>query len=339
MDSNYLNIESIIAKIITDKPVMKTPYQVKGVLMKQFSNEEIIPMLDGSYRNKFLYPRVQVKILDDIIYIIGVNQGVSPVKKILKNLKALDFGNITFEVTNIEIEEGENKFQPTSGLISYKFVTPWVALNQATGNKYKSLEDSKRPEFLNKLLGQNLVFISREMGIELEKNIFSKVILSSLAPSSVDENHWGAFDGEFQTNFVLPSYIGIGNGITRGYGALLSSPDPEDLLFNDQAYKELAIKANSDNSDSLSGNESILKEIDVKKVPRPKKSKPNKKFKPRKKTKKIFSEEFDIQHEKRPRKKTKSASIDNSKKTSKPKNSSEEVNYNSEEYHGKTHKF
>ena len=63
------NIKTIVIKVITDKPVRKTPYQVKGVIMRKHADATIVPMLNGSYRNKFLYPRVQVKILNEQIYI------------------------------------------------------------------------------------------------------------------------------------------------------------------------------------------------------------------------------------------------------------------------------
>ena len=61
------NSESITIRLVADKPVRKTPYQVKGVFMKQFPEEKIVPYLDGKLRNKYLYPRVQVKILNEQI--------------------------------------------------------------------------------------------------------------------------------------------------------------------------------------------------------------------------------------------------------------------------------
>ena len=100
MSLKYKEIPAINVRLFTDKPVRKTPYQVKGILMKQFPNEKIVPMLDGTYREKFLYPRVQVKILNEQIYFIGMSEGVKPIKDLLKNLKSLDFGNITFEISD-----------------------------------------------------------------------------------------------------------------------------------------------------------------------------------------------------------------------------------------------
>ena len=73
MSDSFPDIKSVAVRVITNKPVRKTPYQVKGVFMRQYPNEDIIPMLDGSFRDRYLYPRVQVKILNEQIYLIGIN--------------------------------------------------------------------------------------------------------------------------------------------------------------------------------------------------------------------------------------------------------------------------
>ena len=244
MSSKYPEVQTITVRLLTDKPVRKTPYQVKGVLMRQFPDEEIVQMLNGSYRKQFLYPRVQVKILNEQIYIVGIGDGVKPIISITSKMDLLDFGNITFQILDSEIEEHEDRFQPISKLIRYRFATPWVALNQTTGHRYRFLNNVDRVNFLNKLLGQNIVFMAREMGMELEENIFTKVTLSSLFPTPVDENNWGAFDGEFRANFLLPNYLGIGNGITRGYGTVFGLFNPEIFSFNEGDLQELKDQTN-----------------------------------------------------------------------------------------------
>ena len=338
MSSKYPKVQIITVKLFTDKPVRKTPYQVKGVLMRKFQGKEIVPMLDGSYRDKFLYPRIQVKILDEQIHFVAISEGVSPIKDVLSNLDELDFGNITFKISDTEIEEKEDYFKPISKLISYRFVTPWIALNQATGNRYRSLKNEEKASYLNNLLGQNIVFMSREMGLELESNIFMKVKLPSFSPKTVDENNWGAFDGEFETNFVLPNYLGIGNGITRGYGTILG-------LFE----SSIISKKEETELDEEFLDDPELQEIDVEKVPRPKKTNGKSKFRKKKprRSKKILSEEFDIEVDERPKRKTpirQGSKPKHSKKHEKPNNpnnksSENEINFNSEEYHKKQHSF
>lgn len=213
-------MKTIVARLITDKPVKKTAYQVKGVFMKQYPNSSAIPMLDGRYRDKFLYPRVQVKILNEQIYLVGIKDGADPVLEMTKELELLNFGNITFKILDKDIEESIDQFKHVDQLLRYRFVSPWIALSKNTQNRYKFLKNKDRMAFLNRLLGQNIVFLAREMGVELKEKVYTKLRLDSLFPKPVYENNWGSFSGEFQTNFILPNYIGMGNGITRGYGAI-----------------------------------------------------------------------------------------------------------------------
>ncbi len=198
--------------------------------MKQFSKEKIVPFLDGKLRNKYLYPRVQVKILNEKIFIIGIKEGVEPVMSLIDNVKSFNFGDITINIDKYEIEENFGQFKVIKKLFRYKFITPWIALNKSTGGKYRFLNDQEKPLFLNKLLGQNLLFIAKELGEEIKTKIFTKVIVENIVPEKIEDNGWGAFAGEFKTNFILPSYTGLGNGITRGYGTLFSLNNPETLI-------------------------------------------------------------------------------------------------------------
>ena len=339
MDSNNIGIRTITARLATDKPVRKTPYQVKGVIMKTFPDEEIVPMLNGQYRDRFLYPRVQVKILNEQIYIVGVKEGVDPILSVVEKMKDLDFGNITFEVLDSENELHDDHFQPISRLIRYRFITPWVALNQTTGGRYRFLPNApERVHFLNRLLGQNLVFLAREMDIDLGENLFTKVALKSLFPKPVDENGWGAFTGEFRTNFLLPNYMGIGNGITRGYGAVFGLFNPDMFQFNKKEMEKVG-EPIPDMEETVT--ESEVEAVNLEEVPKPRQRSARKKPKPKvKRAKKVLSEEFDIVEDEymsgkvEPPKKRKPQVR---RKPAQKPNKSSEGNFNSDEYHKKRH--
>ena len=320
-------IRTTIARIITDKPVRKTPYQVKGVFMRQYSDLEIVPMMDGTYRNRFLYPRVQIKILNEQIYMVGTNEGVNPIIELTERLDILDFGNITFQVFDTEVDTKDDQFRPVGRLIRYRLLTPWVALNQMTGSRYRILNNMERIGFLNRLLGQNIVFLAREMGIELQEKIFTKVNLTSLFPKPVDERNWGAFSGEFRTNFLLPNYLGIGNGITRGYGAVYGMFNPKSFSFDEGSLED----AGGDELESTSLAESDLEGVSVEDVPKPKRHKV-KRSKPKKSTKKVLSEEFEIEEDKQP-------VIKPPNRVKKEKKSPEENKFNSPEFHKMQHEL
>ena len=163
----------------------------------------------------------------------------------------------------------------------------------------------------------------------------------------MDENNWGAFDGEFRANFILPNYLGIGNGITRGYGTLFGLFNPEMFAFNEGDLQKLEDQAVKDDFDGESAiAESDLQEIDVDKVPRSKKV-PGKDLMPSKRSKKVLSEEFEIEedemvyetHVTKPDSEPKDKPIPSKpkkKRGRKPKKDTSDVNYNSEEYQQKT---
>ena len=75
-------------------------------------------------------------------------------------------------------------------------------------------------------------FLAKEMGVCVDNGLYTKVKIPNLYPKSIDDNKWKSFKGEFKTNIVLPNYIGIGNGITRGYGTIKGMYDPDMLVFD-----------------------------------------------------------------------------------------------------------
>ena len=322
MESNLS--ESIVIRLITDKPVRKTPYQVKGVFMKQFSNEKVVPFLNGKLRNKYLYPRVQVKILNEQIYIVGIKEGINPVLSLIDNFNSFNFGNITINIEKYDIEKNKDQFTTTEKLLRYKFITPWIALNKSTGGKYRFLTDQEKPLFLNQLLGKNLLFIAKELGFDIKNKIFTKVSINNLIPEKIDENGWGAFTGEFKTNFLIPSYIGLGNGITRGFGTLFSLNNPNSLTpesSKEKPEKYIEEEINEEDED--------ITFVTIKDAPViNKRKKPKKRQAYYKKTKK---------NKKQQPIKNKHIIEKNNSKISNTKDIDDDSRFNSEEYHQKQH--
>jgi len=227
-------LQTVTARLVTDKPVKKTPYQVKGVIMNQFAEDSVIPLLDGQYRKEFLYPRVQVKILNEQIYLVGINEGAGPVLSLSEKLNSLDFGNITFQVNDIDIDLKEDILILSNQPVRYRFISPWVALNPITNKKYKALDNSARIKYLSQLLTHNILFLGKEMGLNIDVKVYTWLSLSSLFPKPIGEKNWGSFYGGFKTNIILPSYIGLGNGITRGFGTIYGLFDSTAFSFDEE---------------------------------------------------------------------------------------------------------
>ncbi|NHZ85989.1 MAG: hypothetical protein GWP19_08920, partial [Planctomycetia bacterium] len=287
---------------------------------------------DGRYRDKFLYPRVQVKILNEQIYLVGIKDGADPVLSITKDFELLNFGNITFNILDVELEENIDQFKHVDQLLRYRFVSPWIALSKNTQNRYKFLKSKDRIAFLNRLLGQNIVFLAREMDIDLNDKVYTKLKLNSLFPKPVYENNWGSFSGEFQTNFVLPNYIGLGNGITRGYGAIHGLYNPQDFKFDEDMLKSDVV---DDKPKNTFDEDDTLLCVKVKNVPKPRRKSNSVSNEGKSKVKKVLSEEYEIEEKSVKKKKIKpKKKFQPEKKISK---TPVDNNFNTLDYHKKQH--
>jgi len=316
------HIQYISTALVTDKPVRKTPYQVKGSIMKNYPKSEIVPMLNGSYRKKYLYPRVQVKILNEKIYFLGIAEGVSAVRSLIDNFKSLDFGNITFKIKDIIIDEN-GLFEQTDHINKYKFITPWVALNRTNIKKFSKTSTSQKRKFLCELLTRNLIFLTSEFKIDVDEKILTDIELEDKSLASFNDNRDVGFEGSFLTNFLLPDFIGLGNGITRGYGSIKHKQKIKNSEIDTSKFYMLDKK----NINSKSNN----------------KNRPTKKRKKSLPKKTIINEENEINYNTLKNNISNSAAKNkktNSKKFKKKKASDRSfnnINFNSEEYHKKQH--
>ena len=178
--------------------------------------------------------------------------------------------------------------------------------------------------FLNQLLGKNLLFIAKELGFEIKNKIFTKVSVDNLIPEKIDENGWGAFTGEFKTNFLIPSYIGLGNGITRGFGTLFSLNNPNSLT--PESSKE---KPEKYIEEEINEEDENITFVTIKDAPViNKRKKPKKRQAYYKKTKK---------NKKQQPIKNKHIIEKNNSKISNTKDIDADSRFNSEEYHQKQH--
>jgi len=321
---DHISVKSLAVRIGTDKPINKTPYQIKGVFIRQFPKEDIIPFLDGGLRHKYFYPRIQVKVFNNEIYIIGIKEGIDPLSSLIQSLNFFKIGDLSVKVDNIAIEENTDQFLITEKLIKYKFITPWVGINRNTDKKYRSLNNEKKIHFLNKLIGQNLLFISKEFGLNHNQKIYIKTIVDNLIPEKLNDNGWSAFSkSSFKTNFILPSYIGLGNGITRGFGTVFSLNNPSSELSQiseekSKDYTKEEIVENADDIYVVSKNDDLNL---------------NNRKKPRKKNK---NKKMVKQHQKS---RMKNKVGFNKKSQNKNNENNDESRFNSEEYHQKQHDF
>ena len=218
------NVVNLILK--TDLKLTPSPTKVRGYIGNTFKD---YPILHNHYSNdKFLYsyPYVQYKVINGDVLIVGIDEGADLVKKIAPELSVLSLDR-EYKITEKLIHEKEFDIKPSSEERHYKFITPWMGLNQGNYKKYtntKSWKDKK--EILNKVLVGNLLSMSKGLGIIVSKRLYAKTHFDEkiVEYKGVKMN---AFTGEFKIHYDIPDYFGLGKGVSQGFGCVKQIFDEE----------------------------------------------------------------------------------------------------------------
>lgn len=218
------NIVNLILK--TDLKLTASPTKVRGYMGNAFSE---YPILHNHYANdKFLYsyPYVQYKVINGDIVIIGIDEGADLIKKIAPELNELKMDR-EYKITEKLIHEKEVDIKPSSEEKHYKFLTPWLGLNQNNYQRYMNSESWKdKKEILNKVLVGNLLSMSKGLGIIVNKRLYAKTHFEEkiVEYKGVKMN---AFTGEFKVHYDIPDYFGLGKGVSQGFGCVKQIFDEE----------------------------------------------------------------------------------------------------------------
>jgi len=211
----------VSATLITDRPVTEPTSMLRGYIGTKFSEHELL----HNHQEKgytYRYPLVQFKILEGTPVILGIEAGADILMKILPEIENLKLVDNHYKVIDTNINIKQYKIQPTNIQKSYKFVTPWLGLNQENYKKYIQIYDWKeRKALLNGILIGNILSMCTGLDIRIKerldlhthfdtKSAFHKGVI------------YHSFLGNFRVNFDLPDLFGLGKGASHGFGVVLS---------------------------------------------------------------------------------------------------------------------
>jgi len=211
-----------IAKIKTHKKVRESGTELRGFIAKGWEENPIIHQHVGDSL-VYSYPLVQYKVIEGQPIIWGIAEASYVVEDLVENLAEMRLGKHRYEVKGVEISSGHVKIGVSNQFLKYDFVTPWIALNQFNHQRFISTKDWKeRKEILRSVLIGNVLSLSKGLRLVITKKISARTKLEMVRVKYKGIPHIG-FIGSFQINFHLPYLIGLGKGVSRGYGSITLS--------------------------------------------------------------------------------------------------------------------
>ncbi|MFV1967642.1 MAG: hypothetical protein ACC628_19610, partial [Pirellulaceae bacterium] len=90
---------------------------------------------DGG-RPLFEYPRVQFKVVESTAILFGIAEGAELLHRVWPRLDETELGGGPIHVLDMDYETIEEEIAVSSEPIEYRFLTPWLGLNQKNFRSY-----------------------------------------------------------------------------------------------------------------------------------------------------------------------------------------------------------
>ncbi|NUM72201.1 MAG: CRISPR-associated endonuclease Cas6 [Ignavibacteriaceae bacterium] len=173
---------------------------------------------DGSFR--YAYPLVQYKVINGQPYIVAVEEGAELLRSLFFSIKEIDIDGRRIRLTEKYIGSDMKYIGADDTLWTYDFITSWMALNDKNFKEYLNLDHHMaREDFLKKILTGNILSFFKYMGHHEENKILITASLRGDRANFKDRTML-TFTGTFTTNVLLPSFIGLGKAVSRGFGVI-----------------------------------------------------------------------------------------------------------------------
>ena len=203
----------------TDKNITASASKLRGYIGNTFKDNFL---LHNHYEDNFIYsyPLIQYKVIQGQASILGIDEGAKLLKEISEDITVLKLDK-TYAVESKAIYESDFDVNTSNEEYHYRFITPWLALNEKNFQKYNDISSYKESKvFLNKIIIGNILSMSKGLGVIVNRRLHVESRLDPVTVNYKSVNMKG-FAGEFKVKFKIPSFCGLGKGVSQGFGTVI----------------------------------------------------------------------------------------------------------------------
>ncbi|MBI3271906.1 MAG: hypothetical protein HYZ53_23135 [Planctomycetes bacterium] len=163
-------------------------------------------------------PPVRYLVRRHVPVLVGIGDGLPVLEELFRNRPpVLRMGGAVYTVLGADMEESVERFGATVGPVSYRFASPWLALNQENHTRYLGLDPLARRDLLVRILVGNLLSTAKGVGVFVNTRLRAELRLRPVLATLKGMGMLG-FLGRAQFNFELPRWWGLGKSVSRGFG-------------------------------------------------------------------------------------------------------------------------
>ncbi len=195
--------------------------RLRGYFARKFPDEHLFHnhLPDGS--RSYRYPQIQYRIIDSHPALLGIGEGIDVMKRVFMLVDELNIGDTLYLSSEKKISIYEADFGQSKEFYTYRFISPWMALNQENYREFIKLDTFRQKQRLKQILRGNLLTISKGFSYSIPD--FDSVELDGWFHPVARNFHnipMQCFTGEFTVNFQIPDFLGLGKQCARGFGVI-----------------------------------------------------------------------------------------------------------------------
>lgn len=167
------------------------------------------------------HPLIRYSTSGSTASVVGLAEGAFLLRR-LPPLESLLLGSQEYRVLKHNVEANRIVVGSTDDLISYRFQSPYLPLNQDNYSRWAGSNASQQRQLLQKIVVGNVLSMCKAIGLHISERLSAEVNLV--------EDDWYelkpkvrllGFTGSIKVNFQFPDGWGIGKSSARGFGTIM----------------------------------------------------------------------------------------------------------------------
>ncbi|MDD3723528.1 MAG: CRISPR-associated endonuclease Cas6 [Lutibacter sp.] len=211
-----------ILNVVFNKELSKSEVPAfRGAVLNLLGDADVI-FHNHSDDEKFVYdyPRIQYKVIGKKAALFCLEEGVEKIYSFF-NLRNRDIiiNGVKSDLVIEQIKANEHLIQAWDKYFNYS-ISSWLALNEINYAKYRTLDnEDEKIFFLENILRGNILSFGKGLNCMFDREVKVQItVLTKEFTSNFKGVKMHTINAEFRTNVSLPAYLGLGKGVSIGYG-------------------------------------------------------------------------------------------------------------------------
>jgi hypothetical protein len=194
---------------------------LRGFFGRAFADEVMLHHHEADGRLRYAYPKVQFKVIDRTAHLVGLADGGPLVTRLWAEVDEAQIGSEVLPVLEAGLRRRSEMVGESESPVLYRFLTPWLGLNQANHARYEAKSDLEvRRALLEQAMVGNCLSLAKGLGHWVRARIAADCRDLRLVQVGLKGVAMIGFVGDFRANFHIPNHAGIGKSVSRGFGTV-----------------------------------------------------------------------------------------------------------------------